>query len=311
MNAIQCRVLVGREGELDALTDSLDRLAVESGGLVFLVGEPGVGKSRLTRETAAIAAERDFLVLTGRAVQASAPVPLRPLVEVLMGVARTTEIPDAPEIAEFRPALASMVPAWDRAGEREAEVSPLILGEAVIRLLTVLGRTGALLVLEELQWADPETLAIVEYLADNLAGRRVLCVATVRDSEPSAALDLVRSLHARRAAKIVEVPRLNERQVERMAAACLEQQTAPRAVVQRLLRHCDGLPFAIEEILAAAVSSGELMTGDAGWQVNEDVTTGIPTSIAGSVQQRLARLWPAGADVIVSAGGVGRQFDWT
>src|ERR1022692_5172750 len=310
MNAIQCQVLVGREGELDALTDGLDRLADETGGLVFLTGEPGVGKSRLATETATIAAERGLLVLGGRAVQASAPVPLRPIAEALMGVARTSGIPDAPEIEEFRQALALMVPAWNGPDER-ADMSPLILGEAVVRLLTVLGRTGALLVLEELQWADPETLAIVEYLADNLAGRRVLCVATVRDSEPSAALDLVRSLHARRAAKIVEVPRLNERQVERMAAACLEQQTAPRAVVQRLLRHCDGLPFAMEGLLAAAVSSGELMTGDAGWQVNEDVTTGIPTSIAGSVQQRLARLWPAGADVIVSAGGVGRQFDWT
>src|ERR1022692_3427756 len=310
MNAIQCQVLVGREGELDALTDGLDRLADESGGLVFLTGEPGVGKSRLATETATIAAERGLLVLGGRAVQASAPVPLRPIAEALMGVARTSGIPDAPEIEEFRPALASMVPAWNGPDER-ADMSPLILGEAVVRLLTVLGRTGALLVLEELQWADPETLAIVEYLADNLADRRVLCVATVRDSEPSPALDLVRTLHSRRTATIVDVRRLTEPEVKRMAAACLDQQTAPRAVVQRLLRDCDGLPFAIEEILAAAVSSGELMTGAAGWQVNADVRTGVPTSIAGSVRQRLATPGPEVTDVIVSAAVLGRHFDWT
>ena len=310
MNAIQCQVLVGREGELDALTDGLDRLADETGGLVFLTGEPGVGKSRLATETATIAAERGLLVLGGRAVQASAPPPLRPIAEALMGVARTSGIPDAPEIEEFRPALASMVPAWNGPDER-ADMSPLILGEAVVRLLTVLSRTGALLVLEELQWADPETLAIVEYLADNLADRRVLCVATVRDSEPSPALDLVRTLHSRRTATIVDVRRLTEPEVKRMAAACLDQQTAPRAVVQRLLRDCDGLPFAIEEILAAAVSSGELMTGAAGWQVNADVRTGVPTSIAGSVRQRLASLGPEVTDVIVSAAVLGRHFDWT
>jgi DNA-binding CsgD family transcriptional regulator len=311
MGAMQCRTLVGRESELGILSAALDRLADRSGGMVFLVGEPGVGKSRLAREAAKVAASRGLPILSGRAVRASSPVPLRPIVEALMGIARTTEIPDAPELAEYRPALASIVPEWIQAGEREAEISPLILGEAVLRLLTLLGADGVLLVLEDLHWADPETLAIVEYLADNLEARRVLCVATLRDSEPSAALEVVRTVHARRAADVVNVPRLTGCEVERMTAGCLEQETAPDAVVQRLLADCDGLPFAVEEILAAAVSSGALIPRQAGWQVNQNVTTGVPGSIAGSVRRRLAGLGPQASDVIVSAAVLGRQFDWT
>ncbi|HXP18426.1 MAG TPA: AAA family ATPase [Streptosporangiaceae bacterium] len=311
MGEMQCQALVGRESELAALTDGLDRLSDETGGVIFLVGEPGVGKSRLAREAASIAAARDVLILTGRAVQAATPVPLRPVVEALMGATRTTEVPDAAEIAEFRPALGSLVPAWDTGGERDAEISPLILGEALVRLLTLLSKAGTLLVLEELEWADPETLAIVEYLADNLADRSVLCVATLRNSEPSAALDVVRTIHARRAGAVVQVPRLTGQQVEQMAAACLDQQTVPPAMGQRLLRDCDGLPFAVEELLAAAASSGELMHCEAGWAVNEDITTGVPTSIAGSVRNRLAGLGPEVTDVIVSAAVLGRQFDWT
>lgn len=308
---MQCRVLVGREDELGVLAAALDRMAAGDGGVVFLVGESGVGKSRLAREAASLASARSFLVLTGRAVQSSAPVPLRPVAEALMGLARSGGIPDTPEIAAYRPALAWIVPAWSQAGEREAEMSPLILGEALLRLLAVPGSAGALLVLEDLHWADPETLAVVEYLADSLAGRRVLCVATLRDSEPSAALDMARTVHARRAATIVEVPRLAGPEVERIAATCLGQETAPQAVTARLLRDCDGLPFAVEEILAAAVTSGELVCGQAGWQVNEDITTGVPTSIAGSVRSRLAGLGPKVTDVIVSAAVLGRQFDWT
>ncbi|HVB41728.1 MAG TPA: AAA family ATPase [Streptosporangiaceae bacterium] len=307
----QCGVLIGREAELGVLTAALDRLSDESGSVVFLVGDPGVGKSRLAREAASLASSRGVLVLAGRAVQSSVPIPLRPIAEALMGIARTTEFPDAPEIAEYRPALASIVPEWSRAGERDAEISPLILGEAVLRLLTLLGQAGALLVLEDLQWADPETLAIVEYLADNLAGRRVLCIATIRDGEPSEAIAAVRAVHARRAAAMVEVPRLSEPEVERMAAGCLAQESVPRAVVQRLLGDCDGLPFAVEEILAAAVSSGELVPRQAGWQVNEDITTGVPASIAGSVRRRLAGLGPEVTDVLVSAAVLGRRFDWT
>ena len=59
-----------------------------------------------------------------------------------------------------------------------------------------------MLVLEDLQFADPESVAIVEYLADNLACERVLCVATLRDTAPSLALDMVRAVHARRAATV-------------------------------------------------------------------------------------------------------------
>ena len=57
----------------------------------------------------------------------------------------------------------------------------MLVGEAVVRLLRALGGdAGCLLVLEDLQWADPETLAVADYLADTLAAERVLCLVTAR-----------------------------------------------------------------------------------------------------------------------------------
>ena len=310
MRAIQCRDLVGRDAELEFLVSSLDQTD-HDGGLILLAGEAGVGKSRMARELASIASARNFTIASGRAVQASSPVPLRPIVEALTGVERTTGIPDVPALAEYRPALASMLPDWGQVGQRAAEISPLILGEALLRLLTCVGGKGALLVLEDLHFADPETLAIVEYLADNLAGEPVLCVATLRDSAPSPALDMVRSLHARRAASILNIGRLAPADVRRMVADCLDQENVHCQVVQRLLADCDGLPFAVEEMLASAISSGELVFGDEGWRANEEVTTGVPTSIAESVRHRLAGLGQKEADVLVAAAVLGRQFDWT
>src|SRR5690349_14871040 len=117
MGAIQCPVLVGRDTELETLTQALDQ-ADHDGRLVFLTGEPGVGKSRLAREFTALAANRDFTIVCGRAVQASSPVPFRPVIEALIGVARTTGIPDIPVLAEYRLALASLVPDWSIDGAR-------------------------------------------------------------------------------------------------------------------------------------------------------------------------------------------------
>ena len=176
MSAIQCRELVGRQAEFGALTASLDK-ADQSGEMLFLVGEPGVGKSRLAKELAGLASSRGFTVAAGRAVQAASPVPLRPIIEAAMGLARTTGIPDTPELAEYRPALASIIPDCRHADRQAAEITPLILGEAFLRLLTSLDTKGTVLVLEDLHFADPETLAIVEYLTDNVANERQRTIA--------------------------------------------------------------------------------------------------------------------------------------
>ena len=310
MGTILCPRLVGRDAELAALTTALDKTRHGQGSMVFLTGDAGVGKSRLARETCAAAGAQDMLVITGRAVDSTVPVPFRPVTEALIKLARAGVAPQGPEIADYRPALGSLVPEWSRPGDDDAENSPVILGEAVLRLLSHADPKGAVLVLEDLHWADPETLAIVEYMADNMGGTGVLCLATLRDGAPSPGLGAVRSAEARRTATRVSVPRLTGRAVEHMAAACLGTAALPRPVA-RLLADCDGLPFAVEEILAAAVTSGELVHGQQGWHVDARITTGVPASIAGSVRDRLAMLDPPAAEVIVAAAVLGRQFDFT
>jgi DNA-binding CsgD family transcriptional regulator len=309
MESMLCPVLVGRSAEMRALTDDLDAAGRSDGRAVLLTGDAGVGKSRLVREVIADAAARGYLILTGRATESAVPVPFRPISEALMGAARSGIVPDARSTSDYRAALGTLVPEWSHPGDGDAEVSAVIIGEALLRLLSLPGWPAGLLVLEDLHWADPETLAIVEYLADNVADSRILVLATLRDTEPSAGLKLLRSLTARRAAARVHVRRLAPRAVTQMAAACLNVTDVPRAV-SRLLADCDGLPFAVEEILAAAVSSGELVRGTAGWQVNNDVVTGVPSSIVGSVRNRIAGLGQQARNVIVSAAVLGRQFDW-
>jgi DNA-binding CsgD family transcriptional regulator len=304
-----CPVLIDRRAEMQALTSVLDEAGQGRGGAVFLTGDPGVGKSRLVREVTATATRRGFLVLTGRAAQSSVPVPFRPISEALMGAARAGVVPDAPGIADYRAALGTLVPEWSRPTDGDAEVSPLIIGEALLRMLSMPDWPGSLLVMEDLHWADPETVAIVEYLADNIGSASIACLCTMRKAAPSPAHDLLASVAARRAATSVEVPRLGAHAVADMTAACLGISTVPPAV-GALLADCDGLPFAVEEILAAARSSGQLVPGPDGWHVDDDVVTGVPPSIVGSVHNRITALGPRARNVLVSAAVLGRQFDW-
>jgi DNA-binding CsgD family transcriptional regulator len=304
-----CPVLIDRDGEMQTLTSVLDAAGQGRGGAVFLTGDPGVGKSRLVREVTAAATRRGFFVLTGRATQSSVPVPFRPISEALMGAARAGVIPDAPAIADYRAALGTLVPEWSLPTDGDAEVSPLIIGEALLRMLSLPDWPGSLLVIEDLHWADPETVAIVEYLADNIGSASIACLCTTRNTAPSPAHELLRSVAARRAATTVEVPRLDAHALTEMTAACLGVTAVP-PTVSALLADCDGLPFAVEEILAAARSAGQLVPDPDGWHVDDDVVTGVPSSIVGSVRDRIAGLGPRARNVLVSAAILGRQFDW-
>jgi DNA-binding CsgD family transcriptional regulator/tetratricopeptide (TPR) repeat protein len=225
-------------------------------------------------------------VLTGRAVPGGASTPYRPLTEVLLQALRDRSVPDEPDLAPWLPALGAIVPQLG--GKGNGDAMPTVRGEAVLRLLRRLARPGALVVvLEDLHWADPDTLAIVEYLSDNIWCEPLLCVATSRSEEPSAALDLVRRLHGRRGATHLPLGRLDDDHVAEMVAACMPD--AGFGVVARVQHAAEGVPFLVEEVLASP---------------------GVPSSFADTIRVRLAGLASDERRVLQMAAIVGRHFDW-
>jgi predicted ATPase len=154
VDGVLCPIVVGRDTELATLVELVGAAAAGSGRLVCLVGEAGVGKSRLVRELTVHAGGRQMMVLSGRAVPGASPLPFRPLNEVLLVAGRAGGPPQARELAGFGGQLARLVPDWGVAAPGGADESPVLVGEAVLRLLRVLGRAGphagCLLVLEDM-----------------------------------------------------------------------------------------------------------------------------------------------------------------
>ena len=156
--------------------------------VVVLVGEAGAGKSRLARSVVDAAAASELPVLTGRGVPGASPLPYRPLTEAFLGAFRSRTLPDDPSLAGFGRHLGRLVPAW-QTGPLDTVEAPVLLGEAVVRLLRVHGDGRAtMLLLEDVHWADPETLEVVDYLADAIRSEPVLVLCTTRPD--GAAADL-------------------------------------------------------------------------------------------------------------------------
>src|SRR4051794_13331384 len=149
MRQLLCPVVVGRDEELAAIDSALTRAAAGQGGAVFLVGEAGVGKSRMVREASTAARDPGMAGLTGGAVSDGRASALRALSEALLGVSRFGVLPRSPEIEPFRGYLARILPEWREIGTPLVEGSDVLLAEGVLRLLRLLsGGTGILLVLE-------------------------------------------------------------------------------------------------------------------------------------------------------------------
>ncbi|MFI9328868.1 AAA family ATPase [Kitasatospora sp. NPDC052868] len=306
-------ITVGRAAELGLLGSALTAARQRSGRAVFLLGEAGIGKSRLAGECAFQAYGFGLPVLRGRGSSTGTVTPFRPLIEALSSRFRAAGPPTDPELDPYRPALARLVPEWRTASAAAARAYPetvVELAEALLRLLAVLGREhGCVLLLEDLHDTDAETVAVLEYLVDNLDGLPVLLVATLR-AEPGPALDLVRAAERRRAAAVAELRPLPPEHVRAMAAACLESDVAevPAAVLAQLAERGDGCPYLIEELLADMLASGALRRDGGRWEVTEGLCAGVPSTIVRSWGRRIDRLDPQVRELLLIAATLGSRF---
>lgn len=195
--ALLAATFVGRERELDVLRLMLEEAAAGRGGVAFLVGEPGIGKTRTSQEVAALGAAEGFSVLRGAAYDAlSRPHAIwaEALLSDLAELNRDEIVdrlgPSAELLAELAPQLRELLPDRVRPARLRPQEARLRAYDAVARF--VLERPEpTLVVLDDLHWADRSSLELLRYLTRFVDDRRVLIVGTYRETE----VDLRHPLH--------------------------------------------------------------------------------------------------------------------
>lgn len=299
---------VGRDHELSVLSHAVTEAGRGRGGAVFVLGEAGIGKTRLLRETEKIATESRLAVLRGRASGSSAQ--FRPLSEALFSVLRRTGVPDDPSLAPYRSALSRLVPEWTVPRLPGADDSLVILAEGVLRVCGSLARdAGCVMVLDDLHDADRDTVTVVNYLVDNVASEGVLLVCAVR-SEPGPVVDLARAAVRRGMAAVLEPSHLDGGAVRVLVAGCLgtPAEAIPEDVLEQLIRTAGGNPFYVEELLAGMLGSGRLILSGDRWSSTGMTRGGVPDAVLDSVTSRVNRLGPLGLRVLRPAALLDRPF---
>lgn len=285
--------LVGRAIERGALVVLLDEVTARRGREVLLVlGEPGVGKTRFLDELRLVAIERGGRVFYGRAYEAELIRPYGAFVEALRasplftegGAAHDARGPVLPEPGGgggrggnrhrlFEAVAAFLRDLAEGPGDRSEHVPPLVL------------------ILDDIQWLDDASAALLHYLARSLAGTPLLLAAGARGGELAdnpAALRLVRSLDQDRRLRRLSLEPLDDERI-----ADLVRAAVPGVDVGRAVAESGGNPlFALE--VARALASGA-----------EQGSATLP----GLITERLDRLGDAGRRVLPWAAALGRCFD--
>jgi DNA-binding CsgD family transcriptional regulator len=257
-------LLVGRQTEARALSDTLRRVIAGERATVLVGGEAGVGKSRLVGELVADAGPAGARALVGGCVELDGGgIPFAPLVEMLRTLADELE-PGELELllGSARAELGRLVPELDDGrgaspiGDRDpARILELILG--------VIGRLAAarplMLVFEDVQWADRATLDLMALLVAGTSARRLLLVFTARTDELHRAHPF-RRMAARwdqqRAVERLELERLQAPDVAAQIEAILGQRPDGE-LVELVFERSEGIPLFVEELLGA-VREGDI-----------------------------------------------------
>ena len=307
-------VFVGREAELAELHLGVDEAIAGRGSLFLLVGEPGIGKTRLAEELVRRARSRGACVLVGRCWEAGGAPAFWPWVQSLRSYVEQSE-PDAlraqlaagaADVAQIMPELRELFPDLPEPS-LEAEGARFRLFDATARFLKSAAAARPLvLVLDDLHAADEPSLLLLRFIAGEVGGSRMLIVGTYRNVDPtvrdplaSTLAELAREQVTRR----IALGGLTEADVARFVELDAGAIPVP-GLIAALHAETEGNPLFLGEVVRLLAAEGRLAEVDARtlW------TLGIPQGVREVIGRRLGRLSAECIRVLTLASVLGRDF---
>jgi class 3 adenylate cyclase/type II secretory pathway predicted ATPase ExeA len=312
--------LVARETEMARLLAALDRVQEGTGRLVVVVGEPGVGKTRLAQEVLLAAQQRGFVGITGRCYAPQETTPYYPFLEALARAYAAAPLTLRTALPQQWPDVARLIPDHSRAVP-VASVAHPASGSAedqqrlfwqVTRFLQALAEERSLaLLLDDLHWMDGASLELLLHLVRTTRESPILLLGTYRDSEVPMSHPLAEGLRDLGRAQLVERIELHPLPREGTAAlllATLEEGEVSEAVTDVIYGPTEGNAFFVQEVLQALVERGDITLQSGCWQPRAGAAIVVPESVRGAVLERVGRLSPTAQEILGVASVLEQTF---
>jgi class 3 adenylate cyclase len=330
--------MVGRDEPLNRLTELLDVVRQDRGRIAFVLGEPGIGKSRLLAELkrAALASESPPTWAEGRCVSYGRNLPYHLLIDLVRSIvgisfaapveeARATLDRTVAELIADDPAEASDtatyvahllgLPLGDEERGRTATEPDILQGRYVAAILRVLRglatRGSVVLVLEDLHWADPASIEVARLVMPLATELPILVVAALRPEMDSSGWGLIGAAREAFGDRVAEIrlEALSEADSRTLVANLLEIESLPEPVRAAIMTRSEGNPFFVEEVVRMLIERGSIVAEGSRWVATDDIgAVEIPESLHGLLLARIDQLPDDAKRSLRIAAVIGRQF---
>ena len=295
--------LLGRSAELALLSKTVDEAAEGAGRSVFIVGEGGIGKTRLVTAAAENAAKHGWSVAVGRAYPVETGVPYALFADALLPLVRKLDPATMTVLTRGGAAdFAYLFPNLGTSAERDRASAGADPSEIKARLLwsftQFLGRLSAkqplFVVLENLQWADASSLELLHFVARQIEGQKIILLGTYNETERDSNA-VLRSTEQ----SLLRLGSLTVHKLSPLGPAVVEDivhqmfgvdKNATRQFSALLYDRTRGNPFFVEETLKSLVDSGALVQKEGRWTGWQMETLHLPSTIRDVVKARIDRL---------------------
>jgi len=315
--------LVDRTEEMNALKEAVYRAVHGEGGLVFIHGEAGIGKTRLVRELGAYARSRGVQVLYGRCpalfrMDGVPPYILwKEVIKDYLGECTPEQLNRVigfypAEVAKLVPELSQKLRAFPQSFPISPEQEQNRLFEAVSQFITNISReTPLLVVLDDLQWTDPSSLLLLHYLARGVQKTPLLLLGAYRSTDIDAKhpfTPVLAELKRERLPQSVSLKRMSLEDTSEMIRQILEQDDTSPEFCRLVYDKTRGNPFFVEEVIESLKEEGVIYHEDNKWKIKEVSEIEFPETVKNVVKARLSRLDDDCQNILTLASFVGNDF---
>jgi predicted ATPase/class 3 adenylate cyclase len=312
--------LIGRENQFAALERELADTIKGDGRVVGVVGEAGIGKSRLCFEFADHSRRRGIRVFEARVLAHGRATPFQPVLALLrdiLGVQGNESIEVSRQLVTERvaalsdsdlllPILLEFLGLADP-GRATAKADPKTRKMQLLDFVRTLARsvprdTATVVVIEDLHWIDAASEEFIETLADAVVGTTVLLVVNFR---PGFTAPLMQRSHYRQ----VNMPPLAKTEAQVLLRECCGDDTSLALIGRNIVERAQGNPFFLEELVNALVERGDFEGERGAYQVKGGIDViPLPSTVQSVVAARIDRLGERAKKALESASVIGREF---
>jgi tetratricopeptide (TPR) repeat protein/tRNA A-37 threonylcarbamoyl transferase component Bud32 len=317
--------LIDRVEEMRLLREAVDRAVRGEGGAVFLYGEAGIGKTRLTRELGAYARLRGMHVLYGRCPALFRMDGVPPYVlwsEVVKDYLQSSSPEQLYRVIGFYPGeLSKLVPEIRQKLGAVPESLPISpehgrdrLFEAVSQFVTNISKEAPLLViLDDLQWTDQTSLLLLHYLARGVYRESLLLLGAYRDTdidEKHPLSPVLTELNRERLLQSAQLKRMSFDDTLEMIKRILEQDDVPKEFCEVVYEKMRGNPFFTEEVIKSLKEEEIIYREDNKWKIKDVSKIEFPKTVKGVIKARVSRLDDECQNVLTMASFIGNDFSF-